>query len=180
MTNMIPELEKLKAEYEAKQAKQTPAGKLAKLSEEASELAAAINKYLQIDMGLYECRSSKEKAWDHVIEEVGDVLMMLKVCKLTLNSADQVTRGNLIHRMIYKAFRFVGREKDYKRFMLETAAHQEHQKIGIIRRGKNRRGKHRKDRTIEILIGGPGMMPRQGIYTGNENPWREGMAGDFE
>lgn len=176
---MIPELEKLKAEYEAKQAEQSPTGQFAKLSEEAAELAAAINKYLQIDMGLYDCRSSKEKAWEHVLEEVGDVLMMLKVCKLTPKTADPVTRGKLIHRMIYKAFRFVGREKDYKDFAAKER--QDTLKAApSVRLSKRGRHKRTKDRTIEIFIGAPGMMPRQGIYTGNENPWLEGMRGDFE
>lgn len=176
----------LKKAYDAKQNTQSKMGQLLKLSEECSELAAAINKYVEIETGLYECKSGPAKAWDHVIEEACDVATMMLNCKLTLNTVEDPAVGNaMITRMVYKAYRFIDRLDLFKQWMKSknpTKRNSGHKKDTNAKNHKRRNQPvklKRRDHGIDITVS----IPRDysGVcYSGNDNPWREGMEGDFE
>lgn len=174
-------LYQLKQAYDAKQNTQSELGKLAKLGEEAAELAAAIAKYVEIESGIYECRSGPEKAFSHVIEEACDVFNMLEVCRLTPGTAQPKMRDVLIDRLVYKGFRFIDRLELYKEWkkardpQVRAKGGKKHKHHGG---GKRNRGIP----ALDIII----RMERDGGCTlnsarrVNNNPWAEGLRGDFE
>lgn len=162
-------LERLKGLYDAKQAKQSELGKLAKLGEEAAELSAAISKYVQIKSGLYPSRSSEEKAYEHVLEEVCDTYQNMMVCRLTPDTATTEMKPKLIDRIVYKAFRFIDRTDLYK----------------VWKKKNNTNTCPKKSRSLGIIsVGLPTDL--SGVADPCEHPftsiniWGAGLEGDFE
>ncbi|MCM1295166.1 MAG: hypothetical protein NC311_06465 [Muribaculaceae bacterium] len=178
----------LKKAYDAKQATQNPLGQLLKLSEEASELAAAINKYVEITAGYYDCKSGQEKARKHIIEEACDVYTMLNVCKLTPGTVeDPETYGKIIHRLVYKAYRFIDRLDLFKVWEKPAVKVDIPDRPRSRHKNDNHAGKRHKKgyrgvtapHGIDIILRIPRDMSGC-VGLNNGNPWGEGLEGDFE
>ena len=173
--NLLKQIEDL---HNKKNAGNDPLGKIAKLGEEAAELAASIQKLVIVEQGLYPSRYDRERAFNHVIEEVADVYALMKVAGLTPETADPNTRQALLDQLLFKACRFIERMDLYKKWKKDEPP--------VVSKVVHRRGKHlrrikRKNqpvkvsglRTGEIVLS---MMPTYDVFN---NPWAQGLEGDF-
>lgn len=100
---------KLYNDWKAKMDSIPLTGRLSKLGEEASELAAAIQKYIGITRCEWPDRRTADEAYEKIISEAADVFGMLEAANLTPMNARGETAERLMKAIEFKRMRFTDR-----------------------------------------------------------------------